>query len=177
MDRSTKVPASSRSALTTAVDAVPGLLGLPGRVCRTRFRGESVTVVADTTADRSPITDVLSLELVSGSGEDSDWPRPVVVHAVVVTGRDALRAVQRASQWASYAARVAIVPADRVSDHVLAEAGLRGVWLLTAEPGKDPRVVSPGETGLTLGAARGLLHRLLDEVVLEAMQGSAVRSA
>jgi len=167
--------ASGRAALTAAVSVVPGLLNVPGQACTVRLRGQSLTVIAELAESglglgarrRDPITDVLALELASGSGQNVDWPRPVALHAVVVAGQDAVRTVQRASRWASYASRVAVVPAERVSDHVRAEASLRGVWLVAAD--QPPSVVSAGEIGPTPGSERGLLHRLLDEVVLDVL--------
>lgn len=159
---------------------------MPGQVCTVHLRGESVTVIAELDDSgvqlgghgREPITDVLTLELASGNGQNPDWRCPVAIHAVVVTGQNAVRAVHRVSRWASYTSRVAVVPAERVSDHVRAEANLRGVWLVAA--GQPPSVASTGEVGPTSGSARGLLHRLLDEIVLDALlrQGaSPVRSA
>lgn len=164
----------ARSAWTAAVHAVPGLLNMPGQVCTVRFRGQSVTVIAGlsepggvSSARRGdPITDVMSLELVSGSAHNPGWARPVSVHAVVAAGQDPVRTVRRVSRWASYASRVAVVPGERVSDHARAEAALRGVWLVAAE---QSRVVAAGEVGPTPGSTRGLLHRLLDEVVFEAL--------
>jgi hypothetical protein len=104
---------------------------------------------------------------VSGPGEQLDWPRPVCLHAIIETGRDAIRTVHRASRWASYAARVAVVPEERVTGQACLEASLRGVWVIAV--GESSRVVGPGQCGPVTGAARGVLHRLLDEVVAEAL--------
>jgi hypothetical protein len=165
----------SRAADQAAGRAVSALLGLEGSVRTVRWCGEQVTVVArvldgergDESRWREPIIDVVSLEIASGSGQNDTWPRPIALEAVVVTGRDAVRTVQRASRWASYGTRVAVVPKDRASEMAMLEAQLRGVWLLA---GEDPAVVvSPGEVGPAAGSARGLLHRLLDELVFAAL--------
>lgn len=176
---------SHSRALDAAVNDVPGLLGLPGRPVTVVFRGRSCTVVAEQQPDssgrppeyREPITEILSLELVSGQGEQPDWPRPVCLHAIIETGRDALRTVHRASRWASYAARVAVVPEERLTEQACLEASLRGVWVIVT--GQSLQVAVSGQWGPATGAARGLLHRLLDEVVAEALAtgGAAVNGA
>lgn len=163
--------------LDAGVKDVPGLLGVPGQSVTVAFRGRRCTVVAEQQLDRpgrpsgygEPITDILSLELISGQGEQPDWPRPVCLHAIIETGRDALRTVHRASRWASYAARVAVVPEECLTEQACLDASLRGVWVIVA--GQSSRVVVSGQWGPPVGAARGLLHRLLDEVVAEALAG------
>lgn len=176
MSVETSIRAGSGSALTTASADLPGVLVVPGRLCTVRWRGQQLDLVADIVRAaagretvRDPILDILSLELASGSGSNPEWSRPVSIHAVVVTGRDAARTIRRASRWASYAGRVALVPADRVTDQALAEASLRGVWLMTT--GERLRVVATGESGPTPGSERGLLHRHLDEVVFDTLRG------
>lgn len=162
--------------LDAAVTDVPGLLGVPGQSVTVVFRGRRCMVVAEQHLGRppgyrEPITDILSLELVSGQGEQPDWLRPVCLHAIIETGRDALRTVHRASRWASYAARVAVVPEECLTEQACLDASLRGVWVIVA--GHSSRVVVSGQGGPSAGAARGLLHRLLDEVVAEALAGGA----
>ncbi len=165
--------APAGAGLMDAAEAVPGLLGAPGRVCTVRFQGKAVTAVAELDRSahevlhREPITDLLALELVSGSGKNLEWARPVTVQAIVVAGRDPVRAVQRASRWASYASRVAIVPADRISEHAMAEAALRGVWLVVA--GRTVQIASAGEVGPAPGSSRGLL----DEVILAELRSDS----
>lgn len=171
--------------LDAVVKDVPGLLGVLGQPVTVTFRGRRCTVVAQLQLDRpgrppgyrEPITDILSLELISGQGEQPDWPRPVCLHAIIETGRDALRTVYRASRWASYAARVAVVPEECLSEQACLEASLRGVWVIVT--GGSSRVAVSGQWGPAAGAARGLLHRLLDEVVAEALAagGAAVNGA
>jgi hypothetical protein len=78
-------------------------------------------------------------------------------------------AVQRASRWASYAARVAVVPAARLDDKALLEAQLRGVWVVTADMAGRCAVAVEGEAAAVPGSARGLAHRLLDELAWEAL--------
>ncbi|MFF1610850.1 hypothetical protein ACFVYA_23975 [Amycolatopsis sp. NPDC058278] len=169
--------APAGAGLVHAAEAVSGLLGVPGRVCTVRFQGKAVTAVAELDRSahdvlhREPITDLLALELVSGSAENLEWARPVTIQAIVVAGRDPVRAVQRAARWASYASRVAIVPADRVSEHAMAEAALRGVWLVVA--GRPVQIASAGEVGPAPGSSRGLLHRLLDEVILAELRSDS----
>ncbi|MET8846556.1 hypothetical protein [Amycolatopsis sp. NPDC004625] len=146
-------------------------------MCTVRFQGKTVTAIAELDRSahdvlhREPITDLLALELVSGSAENLEWARPVTIQAIVVAGRDPVRAVQRAGRWASYASRVAIVSADRITEHAMAEAGLRGVWLVAA--GHPARIASAGEGGPTPGSSRGLLHRLLDEVILAELRSDS----
>ena len=163
--------------LDAAVEDVPRLMGLPGQAVTVAFRGRCCTAVAEkqpgSQAGRparyhEPITDVVSLELISGSGEQTSWPRPVHLHAMIEIGRDGVRTVQRASRWASYAARVAVVPEERLSEEVMLEASLRGVWVIAA--GRSTWVAVSGQQGPVDGATRGLLHRLLDEVVADALE-------
>lgn len=171
--------------LDAAVRDVPDLLGLTGQPVTVAFRGRRCTAVAEQRADdlpgrppqyRAPITDIASLELVSGSGEQPSWVSPAHVYAIIETGRDAVRTVHRASRWGSYAARVAVVPEERVTDEARLEASLRGVWIVTA--GDSARVAVSGERGPVGGAARGLLHRLLDEVVADALSaGGGARTS
>jgi hypothetical protein len=112
------------------------------------------------------VTDPLHLELLTGAADAPGWLRPVALHAAIEARADPLLAVQRASRWASYAARLAVVPAERLSDQVLLEARPRGVWLVAAA-GKAHkfRVVVAGQRRPTAGSARGLPHRLLDELI------------
>ena len=151
---------------------------MPGSVCRVRLQGTSVTVVAgldeSVAGGREPITEELALELASGSDQNPTWPRPVAIHAVVVTGQDATRTVRRVSRWASYTSRVAVVPSERLSDGARVEAMLRGIWLVAT--GRPPQIVIHGEAGPTPGSERGLRHRLLDELVFEALIGERVTS-
>lgn len=175
---------SRRRRLDAAVDEVPALMSLSARPVKVAFRGRHCTVLATPRTDvlhhrpqidQAPITDVLGLELVSGSGEQPNWPRPVRLYAIIETGGEAVRAVHRATRWASYAARAAVVPEECVTEDACLEAALRGVWLITT--GESTRVVVAGERGPVAGAARGLLHRLLDEVVLAAVVAAEIPAA
>jgi hypothetical protein len=148
------------------------LLGMPGELVTMAFRGSKITVLAapDHAAQESrgpvgPVTDPFSLELLSGDREAPNWPSPVVLNAIVEGRADPLLAVTRASRWASYAARVAIVPAARLNQRALLEAQLRGVWVIAASTTGQARVEVHGERGPTAGAIRGLVHRWLDELV------------
>lgn len=153
--------------------ALSALLGMPGWLISVTFRGTRIRVLADhdragqqarTTAPW-PVTDPLHLELLTGSADTPGWPRPVALYAVMEVRDDPLLAVQRASRWASYAARVAVAPGGRLSDQVRLEARLRGVWLVTtAGKGCAFKVVVAGQRGPVAGSARGLPHRLLDEL-------------
>jgi hypothetical protein len=165
--------------LHEAVWSVPDLLELPGQPVNITFRGRSCVAVAEPRVDmlwlrphryRQPITDLVQLELLSGSGEQTNWAYPVELQAIVESGNNAMRTVQRASRWASYATRVAVVAGDRLTEDSHLEAELRGVWLVGA--GNPNRVSVAGERGPVSGAARGLLHRLLHEVVAEALLAS-----
>lgn len=173
--------ARSREGLSAAAEGVTRLLGLPGQLVEVGFRGRGCAVVAEPDpaglASRpagyeAPVTDLMHLELASGSGQESVWPRPVRLHVVVEAGRDPLRALTRASRWASYAGRVAVVPAERVDDRVRLEASLRGIWLVSA--GERFTLAVAGEHGPVTGAAQGLTHRLFDEVVYAALDTSGV---
>ncbi|MGW5716088.1 hypothetical protein ACWEVP_07970 [Amycolatopsis sp. NPDC003865] len=158
----------------SGLDELPTLLGSTGEVLTVRFRSQAVTVIArgEPSAGgepaRQPLTDVVALELATEGPDAAAWPRPVAIDAVVVTGRDPVRTVKRASRWASYATRVAIVPPERISNQALVEANFQGVWLLAAGEQLEVRVA--GERGATPGSCRGLFHRLLDEVVFAALQ-------
>lgn len=116
-----------------------------------------------------PVTDPLRLELLTGSGEAPGWPRPVVLGAVIEAFPDPVVAVQRASRWASYAARVAVVPQARLNDRALLEAQLRGVWVVAADASGRFAVAAEGERAAAPGSARGLAHRLLDELAWAAL--------
>lgn len=148
------------------------LLGMPGELVTTTFRGSKIIVLVapDHTAQGlrgpvGPVTDPFSLELLSGHGEAPNWPSPVVLHAIVEARADPLLAVTRASRWASYAARVAVVLADRLSQRALLEAQLRGVWVIAASTMGQAWLEVHGEEGPTAGAIRGLAHRWLDELL------------
>lgn len=151
---------------------------MPSELVTVVFRGTRVQVLAarvpGVVTERSfapmPVTDPLHLELISGSSEAPEWRRPVMVHAVVETRADPMLAVRRASRWASYAARVAVAPHARLNDRALLEAQLRGVWVITGDEQGNLRVVSVGEPGPVEGSARGLPHRLLDELAWAALQ-------
>jgi hypothetical protein len=166
-------------------ELLSGLLGMPGRLVIVSFRGTRLPVLAalDAEGQRAhcavpePVTDPLHLELLTGPGEAAPaWHRPVALRAVIETCPDPVLAVQRASRWASYAARVAIVPQARLSDQALLEARLRGVWVVTAAvPGRF-EVAAAGEPDPVAGSVRGLAHRLLDELVWEALLGLNKRS-
>ncbi len=159
------------------MELLPGLLGMGHQVPIPDFRGARVRVLAehDLAGQRlragasEPVTDPLRLELLTGSAEASDWPRPVVLGAVIEALPDPVMAVQRASRWASYAARVAFVPAARLDDRALLEAQLRGVWVVTASASGQCEVAAEGEHTAAPGSVRGLAHRLLDELAWEAL--------
>ena len=183
---------SQRSDLVfPEVSALPALLDMPNNLVIVSFRGTKIRVIAgDNPAGQSsrpaatePITDPLHLELLTGSGEAPDWPRPVLLQAIIETRSDPVLAVQRASRWASYCARVAIVPQARLNDRALLEARLRGVWVVTASASGQFQVALSGERAAAAGSVRGLAHRLLDELIWEALREQkhastvAVRSA
>jgi hypothetical protein len=158
------------------VPDVAELMGLSGQAVTVNFRGRRCTVVAQLRPEgfarrppcsREPMTDVMSLELASGSGEVPGWSRPVDLHAVIESGRDALRTVQRAFRWVSCAAWVALVPEERVTERACFEASLVGGWVIAT--GEPSRVVVRGEGGPVTGARRSVVHRLLDEIVAEAL--------
>lgn len=170
--------------------ALPGLLSLSGKPAILSFRGARVHVIAAENPDgqqaRSsapePVTDPFRLELLTGSGEAQDWHRPVFVQAMIEVRSDPVLAVQQASRWASYSARVAVVPQARLDDRALLEARLRGVWIVALRAPGQFQVAVAGEPAAAGGSVRGLAHRLLDELVWEALreQGrspTAVRSA
>lgn len=160
-------------------ELLPGLLGMGYQVPIPDFRGTRVRVLAEhdlagqclRAGAPEPVTDPLRLELLTGSGEAPDWPRPVVLGAVIEALPDPVMAVQRASRWASYAARVAVVPAVRLDDQTLLEAQLRGVWVVTVDMSGRCAVAVEGECTAAQGSVRGLAHRLLDELVWEALRG------
>jgi hypothetical protein len=153
--------------------ALAPLVGMPGHLVAVTFRGARVCVLAahDRAAQHSrtvapgPVTDPLHLELLSGAGEAPGWLRPVVLHAVIEARSDPLLAVQRASRWASYAARLALVAEARLTDQVLLDAQLRGVWVVTVDKNHQLRVAVTGQPGPADGSMRGLAHRLLDELI------------
>lgn len=156
---------------------LPGLLEMGRQVPIPEFRGVRMRVLAehDLAGQRlrvgtpQPMTDPLHLELLTGSGEALGWPRPVVLGAVIEAFPDPVAAVQRASRWASYAARVAVVPEARLNDRALLEAQLRGVWVVTADASGRFEVAAVGERAAAPGSARGLAHRLLDELAWAAL--------
>ena len=168
----------------------PGLLCMPGKHVILRFRGTRIQVIASDNQEgqlgrsaAGPVTDPLHLELVSGSGEAAHWHRPVLLQAVIESRSDPVLAVQRASRWASYSARVAVVPKPRLNDRALLEARLRGVWVVVSDELGQFQIAMVGERTATVGSVRGLSHRLLDELIWEALRKQksastvAVRSA
>lgn len=160
---------------------LPSLLSMSGKVVMLSFRGTRIRVLADESPGgvclrlgvAEPVTDPSQLELLSGSGEAPDWPRPVLVQAIIEAGSDSTTVVQRASRWASYCARVAVVPRVRLNDRALLEAQLRGVWVLSTGASRHLEVAQVGERTATAGSVRGLAHRLLDELIWEALRESA----
>jgi hypothetical protein len=161
------------------------LLGMPSKLVTTSFRGARIQVLAaqhptgrvDRPVAPEPVTDPLHLELLSGSGEAPGWRSPVVLHAVIEPRADPALAVRKASRWASYAARVAVVPQERLNDRTLLEAKLRGVWVVVVDEHGEMRIAAPGERGPVKGSVRGLAHRLLDELVWAAMLARAGTAA
>jgi hypothetical protein len=141
------------------------------------FRGSPVRVLAEydlegqglRTEAPEPVTDPVCLELLTGSGQASDWPRPVVLGAVIEACPDPVVAVQQASRWASYAARVAVVPEARLDDRALLEAQLRGVWVVAVRGSGRFELAGEGERRPSPGSIRGLAHRLLDELTWAAL--------
>lgn len=172
-------------------DVLPDLLGMSGISVILRFRGTRVQVIAADNLEgqrarspaAEPVTDPLHLELLSGSGEATGWQRPVLLQAIIESRSDPVVAVQRASRWASYSARVAVVPQTRLNDHALLEARLRGVWVVVPDELGQLQIAMVGERTSTAGSVRGLSHRLLDELIWEALRKQrsastvAVRSA
>jgi hypothetical protein len=170
--------------------AVPDLLGMSGKVVILSFRGTRIRVIAAENPEGQracsapePVTDPLHLELLTGPGEAPDWRRPVSLQAVLEARSDPVLAVQQASRWASYSARVAVVPQARLDDRALLEARLRGVWLIAVSAPGQLQVAVVGEHGAAVGSARGLAHRMLDELIWQALHEQkntstmAVRSA
>jgi hypothetical protein len=164
---------------------------MPGKVVTLNFRGTRIIVIAAEnpegqragSAAAEPVTDLLHLELLSGSGEAPGWPRPVLLQAVIEARSDPVLAVQRASRWASYSARVAVVPQARLNDRALLEARLRGVWVIAASASGQLQIALAGERASAASSVRGLTHRLLDELTWEALReqesasSASVRSA
>lgn len=164
---------------------------MSGKVIILRFRGTRIQVIAADNPEgqharstaAEPVTDPIHLELLSGSGEAPDWHRPVSLRAIIETRSDPVLAVQQASRWASYSARVAVVPQARLDDRALLEARLRGVWIVAASAPGQFQVAVAGERTSAAGSVQGLAHRLLDELIWEALRGQekaspvAVRSA
>lgn len=157
---------------------VARLAQVPGHCVTLWFRGEPVTVVAEVDRDGvaqrhgPPVTDAMHLELLTGIGSAPWWPRPVRLHAVITHRKDPVRAVRRASRWASYASRIAVAPAARINDRALVEAYARGVWVIGYEQGQPSplRLAVHGEDGPATGCEPGLGHRLLDELVWNALR-------
>jgi hypothetical protein len=158
-------------------ELLPGLLEMGHQVPIADFRGVRVQVLVghDLVGQHrragapGPVTDPLRLELLTGPGEAPEWPRPVVLGGVIEAFPDPVVAVQRASRWASYGARVAVVPQARLTDRVLLEAQFRGVWVITADASGWLEVAAAGERAAVPGSVRGLAHRLLDELAWAAL--------
>ncbi|RSN55831.1 hypothetical protein DMH08_25500 [Actinomadura sp. WAC 06369] len=173
-------PADGAPAGETAGWAAPvaRLAQIPGHCLTVRFRGEPVTVVAEldeagvARRQEPPVTDAAHLELLTGIGAAPRWPRPVRLNAVITHRKDPVRAVRRASRWASYASRIAVAPAARVDDRALVGAHARGVWVVGYEEDRPSpfRLAAHGEDGPSAGSERGLGHRLLDELIWDALQ-------
>jgi hypothetical protein len=150
-----------------------GLLGMSGELVILSFRGSKIRALAEQYPEgqrarpgsRMPVTDLFQLELLTGTGEAPHWPRPVSLNAIVEGRPDPVLAVQHASRWASYCARVAVAPKAALNDQALLEARLRGVWLIAASEPRRFEVAVTGESAPVAGSARGLAHRLLDELI------------
>lgn len=159
-------------------DMLPELLGMSGISVVLTFRGTRILVIATDNLEgqrarssaAEPVTDPLHLELLSGSGEAPGWHRPVLLQAVIESRSDPVVAVQRASRWASYSARVAVVPQTRLNDRALLEARLRGVWVVVSNELGQLQMAMAGERTSAAGSVRGLSHRLLDELIWAALR-------
>lgn len=146
---------------------------MSGKLLILSFRGSSMRVLAEQRPEgqharggsAEPVTDPVQLELLTGVGEAPDWPRPVSLKAIVEARSDPVLAVQQASRWASYSARVAVAPKAALNDQAMLEARLRGAWLIAASGPRQFEVAVTGEAGPVAGASRGLAHRLLDELI------------
>ena len=135
---------------------------MSGKLLILSFRGSRIRVLAERCPEGQgarpgsavPVTDPVQLELLTGVGEAPDWPRPVSLKAIVEARSDPVLAVQHASRWASYGARVAVVPKAGLNEQALLEARLRGVWLIAVSgPGRFEVAVT-GETGPVAGSSR-----------------------
>jgi hypothetical protein len=172
---------TAQAGLVAAVRELPRLMDVPGRVVSVMFRGRPCTLLAQRVAPASTAgSDVVEALAAAGAAAGSGRDLPVQVHAAIEAGRDPARVLARASGWASYAARVAVVPQERVSDVVLLEASLRGIWVVGA--GRRPQVCSVGELGPTPGSVSGPHHRALYDLVaaaldLQGARGRCVRPA
>jgi hypothetical protein len=190
--KSTIQPLQQLDLVSFDMTRLPGLLGMPGRVVKLSFRGVRIQVIATENPEgqrarpesaAEPVTDLLRLELLSASADAPDWPRPVLLQAAAEACVDPVLSVQRASRWASYCARVAVVEQARLNDRALLEAQLRGVWIVVAGADRQGQVAVAGERAAVAGSVRGLAHRLLDELVWSALRDHergptvAVRSA
>jgi hypothetical protein len=148
-------------------DVLPDLLGMSGMSVVLRFRGTRILVIAADNLEgqrarssaAEPVTDPLHLE-----------HRPVLLQAVIESRSDPVVVVQRASRWASYSARVAVVPQTQLNDRALLEARLRGVWVVVSNELGQLQIAMVGERTSAAGSVRGLSHRLLDELIWEALR-------
>jgi hypothetical protein len=157
---------TAQAGLVAAVGELPRLMDVPGRVVGVMFRGRPCTLLAQRVAPAYAAgSDAVEALEAAGAAAGSGHGLPVQVHAAIEAGRDPVRVLARASRWASYAARVAVVPQERVSDVVLLEASLRGIWVVGAGVGQRPQVCSVGELGPTPGSVSGPHHRALYDLV------------
>lgn len=162
-----------RSSVSVPWAVVREISEAAGDVVEFSFRGECVRGIAvlntEVVARRvggvypRPITDLMNLDLAASTQPDSSsWAEPAQLEVVVVPHQAPMAAINRASQWASYCTRVAVVPVGAVLKETSAlEAQVRGVWVLDC----DGRVLVNGHLGAWPTSGRGILHWLLAEAL------------
>lgn len=160
-----------RSTVSVPWGAVREISKAEGAVVEFSFRGECVRGIAvlnpEVVARRlegtypRPITELINLELASSVEHDSScWAEPAQLEVAVVPHRAPMAAINRASRWASYCTRVAVVPVGSILKETAAlEAQVRGVWVLDS----DGRILVNGHLGAWPTSGRGILHWLLAE--------------
>jgi len=167
----------SRSSVMVPWSSIRDLSGATGEVVEVSFRGDRVRGIAELDSAvisarlagpyPRPITDLLNLDLVLATETHPSMDaEPARLQVAVVPRQAPMAAIKRASQWAAWCTRVAVIPAGAIlRERAALEAQVRGVWVLDS----DGVVLVNGHHGCWPTSRRGFLHRLLAEVLWEVL--------
>lgn len=162
-----------RASLAVPWTTIRGATGADGEIVRFRFDDQilhGLAVLTPLAASRvrgpypRPVTDLLDLELMLGAGLDPDLlGDPAELTVAVEPFHTSSVAIARASQWAAFCTRVAVIPPKALKPRDALEAQYRGIWVIDT----DGHVLVTGDIGPWPGSSSGIMHRQLAEALWE----------